>query len=517
MAIRDKLRELLFVERPAVIIAEWIPFGGNQVAALNSRLGALGGTRTTLLTGQVDHLPEYSLFEAERVHARVTVTDFDSTRFVEFRAAVEYPEAEGIVQKEEFGVHVCEQGLVVFALDLDEVEGRKGSVSVDHLTRVNADLFIDTSRILETLLTHNQLRLLDAMYRGKARNRNKLVLVLGENITPRLKEAEDYDREHRIELGQIVGTLETTKTLGDGSLLFVGNLGLLFIAQDPSSYEAVLGLYLLVRAQDLFLNEYFARLWLGWDDAIQIRQAIVESERNHEALDQAQRDLPQLSADVTALEALKSYLSEAAAYTRKQMAKLAESFTPAQQELAKALEMERLFNQVEYRIADAEKVVKGLRQECEALRGLVASLAEKWMRRIHEVLKETSHSTEDLLHQVMQRVAGAQVFPLVLHLCLNAPCITERLEKWLAGKPVTHRSVKQDEETEIIRVTWREQDRQKWQWLGEPPLLTMTYDARNGFIIAMTAEVADPNADRTKLRRTLLKEIRPFSILGPSD
>ena len=517
MAIRDKLRELLFVEKPTVVIAEWIPFGGNQVAALNSRLGVSGRPRTTLLTGQVDHLPEYSLFEAERVHARVTVTDFDPTRFVEFTAAVEYPEAEGIVQKEEFGVHVCEQGLVVFALDLNEVEGRKERVSVDHLTRVNADLFMDSSRILETLLTHNQLRLLEAMYRGRARNRNKLVMVLGENITPRLKNAQDYDRDHRSELEQVVGTLEAAKTLSDGSLLFVGNLGLLFIAENPSRYEAALGLYLLVRAQDLFLNEYFARLWLGWDDAVQIRQAIVESERGHEALDQAQRDLPRLSADVTALEALKAYLAEAVAYTRKQLGRIGASYTPPQRELAQALGTERLFAQVEYRIADAEKVVRGLRQECEALRGLVASLAEKWMRRIHEVLKETSYSTEDLLHQVMQRVAGTYSPPLVLQLRLNAPCITERLEVWLAGKPVTHRSVKQDEESEVIRVTWREQDREKWRWLGEPPLLTLTYDAKNGFILALTAEVTDPNADRPRLRQVLLEEIRPFSVLGPSE
>jgi len=577
VGIRDELKEIVFLKKPCVIIAEWIPFGNNQVAALKHKLGSMEHLKSTLMTALVDEFPEQSIFESDPVHSRVVVKDFDLTRYAEFEARVDFPEAEGITQKEEFGVHVCEQGLVVFALELEEVNGRKGEVSLDKLTRVNADLFMDSSRILETLLTHNQLRMLDVMHRGKARNRGKFVAVVAEDIVPHMKSALEYadGEDYQNELEQLVGTLEFTETLTDGSFIFAGSLGALLITKNLDLYEEMLGLYILVRSLDMFMDEYFIRLWLGWDEALKIRQMIVEkSDRDPTTVTRAKIELSKVGADAVVLEAFMGYLSQAIRYTAGQIERILGSAGEKQKELAEKLYITRFFDRVESRIDDAEKVVEGLKREVEGLQGLVATLSEKQMKKVYETLQDSSRATEEmlasserssvvldliqlvlagsiafdiietidilgwlsgvfaflpvglgtiivmtcslaiwghiafLLYRFMQYLASRHEPLLSLQLRLEAPCNVEKLEAYLATKAVATKISKQDTVTDVTKVTWEEDDREKW--LGEEPKLSVVYDAKNGFLLNFTAEINNPNVDREKLRRILMDEIRPF-------
>ncbi len=572
MGIKDELQELIFLQKPAVIISEWIPFGNNQIAALNHKLGSLERLKSTLLTALVDEFPESAIFESDPVHSRVVVNDFDLTRFAEFTAQVDIPEAEGIVQEEEFAVHVSEQGLVVFALDLVEVNGTNGQVSFDKLTRVNADLIMDSSRILDTLLTHNQIRILDVMYRGKSHNRGKFVLAIGEEIIPHLKTAAEYrdGEDYQNELEQIVGTLEEAETLKDGSFFFVGTLGSVFITKQLDKYEDFVGLYALVRALDIFMDEYFARLWLGWDESLRIRQMILEqSERDPTIVTRAKEALSRVGADGVILEALMQYLIEAVSFTKKQVHYLMDNVDPTQGEFAEKLHIKRFFDRVQSRIDDAEKVVEGLKREVTGLQSIVGTLADKQMKRVYEALQESSRSTEEVLiaserssnaltiievivagtlalaffevlsiigmFEHLQLLGTGIVFVLALgswalvagalfyvmryltrksepHLSMDVrfdkPINVSKLESYIDTKPVTTKISKRDGVSEVLKVTWTETDKE--QWLGETPTLSITYDARNKYLLNFAAEFDNPNVDREKMREIMEKEVDQF-------
>ncbi|MFX1564243.1 MAG: hypothetical protein ACFFDP_13150, partial [Promethearchaeota archaeon] len=541
MGIKDELREILFLQKPTIIIAEWLPSGNNQIAALNYKLGSMERLKSTLLTTLVDEFPEQSIFESDPVHSQVVVNEFSLTKFVEFTAKVDIPEEEGIVQEEEFGVHMCEQGLTVFACDLAEVDGKQEQVSLDKLTRVNADLFMDSSALLDTLLTHNQLRMLEVMYRGKAHNRGKYIMVVGEGITPHLKAALDYaDREdYQNEIEQVIGILDSAETLSDGSFVFVGTLGSIFITKSLESYEEIVGLYTLVRALNTFMDELFARLWLGWDDSLFIREMILEqSDQDPTVVTKAKELLSKVGNDGVILEALKSYVSESTAYTKKQIERLLGSATPNQLELAEKLQIRRFFDEVESRIDDAEKIVTGLRREVEGLQSIVGTLSDKQVKKVYDTLQDSFRATEEMLTssersgvaldiielilagtiafdvvetlEVLQFLSfsfGALPVPmgtllimgctligwigiasglylamryitkrsaplLSMSIRLDRPCNVEKLETYLESKPVVTRVSKQDEATDILKVTWDETDRHRW--LGEQPKLALT-------------------------------------------
>ncbi|MFX1475343.1 MAG: hypothetical protein ACFFCO_07700 [Promethearchaeota archaeon] len=417
MAVRDKLEELIFLKKPTVIISEWIPWGNNQIAALNRKLGSMERLKSTLMTALVDEFPEQSIFESDPIHSDVVVKNFELTQFVEFRCKVDYPEAAGIEQVEEFAAHIHEQGLVVFALDLNEVEGRKEKVSLDHLTRVNADLLMDSSQIMETLMAHSQLRMMDVMFRGKSRNRGKFVLVVGEGITPRKNKASSYadQEDYQNELEQVVGTLETTETTSDNSFIFIGDLGAIIITKSFSKYEEVLGLYALVRSLDTFMNQYFSRLWLGWDDSLRIRQMFLhKADRDPTMVAQAKTALSKVGADAVVLEALMNFLKESIEYTSEQITRITKKSDTKQKEFSQKLHLQKFFDRVETRIDDAEKVVEGLKREVEGLQGLVTTLGEKQMKRVYDTLQDSSRATEEMLASSERGAVALNIIEIIL-------------------------------------------------------------------------------------------------------
>ncbi len=582
MAVRDKLEELIFLKKPTVIISEWMPWGNNQIAALNRKLGSMERLKSTLMTALVDEFPEQSIFESDPVHSDVVVKDFELTQFVEFRCKVDYPEAAGITQVEEFAAHIHEQGLVVFALDLNEVEGRKGIVSLDHLTRVNADLLMDSSQIMDTLLAHSQLRMMDVMFRGKSRNRGKFVLVVSEGITPRKSKASSYadQEDYQNELEQVVGTLETTETVSDGSYIFIGDLGVIVVTKSFSTHEEVLGLYALVRSLDMFMNQYFSRLWLGWDDSLQIRQMFLhKADRDPTMVAQAKTALSKVGADAVVLEALMKFLTESIVYTREQITRILKKSSTKQKEFARKLHLQMFFDRVETRIDDAEKVVEGLKREVEGLQGLVTTLGEKQMKRVYDTLQDSSRATEEMLASSERGAVALNIIEIILAgtiafdvietmntigfldtvfggfgstgtfiifgatmlIWLGVAIGLYKFMEYLTSRhePLFSMQLRLEAPCHIDRlekylatkdittlITKQDgitdatkaswEEEDKSKWLGEKPKLSIVYDGLNGYILTIVAEFKNPNIDREELRRVLLKEIKPL-LKGPNN
>ncbi|MHA1840152.1 MAG: hypothetical protein ACTSYO_09395 [Candidatus Ranarchaeia archaeon] len=417
MTIRDQISEYFHIEDPKILITEWLPFGNNQIAALNDKLGASRGLKGTYLTTRVDEFPERSIFSSEPIHTKVTLRDYDRTRFTEFTAEVTYPEEEEIVQKEKLAVHVSEQGLTVFGVDIYQVQGHEHRASIDHLTRVITDLIQDSSIILNTLLTHYQLRLLDAMFQGSAERRDKFLILLGTDISPRFKDLKKFmdGEEYQNELEQVMEILHSVKGLKDGSIVFVGSQGVLFISQNLKNYETVLGFYALVRGLHLFLGNYFSRLWIAWDRAISVRQMMLTlSEKDPQIITKSKTSLAQIGAEVILLRTIGEYIAEATESTKSQLKEVFKTLNASQKECAETLRIRQYFEEVHNRIDDVEKIIQGLMNEVEGLRDLLGTLSEKQMKKLYEAIQDSARGTQEVLKASERSGVALDLIQLIL-------------------------------------------------------------------------------------------------------
>lgn len=170
-----------------ILIGEWIPFGANQIVALNDKLGSLERVQGGFFTAQTAPDMAATQFEFEPGLTSVQILDFHVTRFLNFEAEVFYPEEPGIVQVENFGIHIHRNGTVVYGLRMESVMDRlQDHMSVDHLARVLVDIQQDSSKIMNSLISSYQRALLDLVFCDDASNRNKFNLLIADAITPKV-------------------------------------------------------------------------------------------------------------------------------------------------------------------------------------------------------------------------------------------------------------------------------------------------------------------------------------------
>ena len=70
----------------------------------------------------------------------VKILDFDETTFINFEAEINYPEEEGIVQVENFGMHLSAEGFICYAMRIEAIQERqKDDISLDMLAPIPVD------------------------------------------------------------------------------------------------------------------------------------------------------------------------------------------------------------------------------------------------------------------------------------------------------------------------------------------------------------------------------------------
>ena len=74
------------------LVAEWIPFGSNQIVGLNERLGALDRCQGGFFTSMVDDSPTDTKMTVPQGNTNVKILDFDFVRFINFEADINYAE-----------------------------------------------------------------------------------------------------------------------------------------------------------------------------------------------------------------------------------------------------------------------------------------------------------------------------------------------------------------------------------------------------------------------------------------
>jgi WD repeat-containing protein 35 len=415
--IKDELNEVIVLGDVRLLIGEYIPFGVNHIVAFNTKLGSFMRVKSALLTQVIDNDPGGMQFEIPPVMTEVLIKKFDKNDFVDFEASIHYPEPPGIVQDEHFGVHVEYTGKVLYGLDLLEVAGRgKDHVSLDHLSRVLADLIQDSSEMMGTLITDYQRKLLDLTYYGRSENRDKYTFVLAKAATPLVPAKEYMDGEDKEnELRQILETFQDVFDLQDGSKMLVGTHGSILISKDPTKYEYIATEYSFLMSMDIFIQNYFSRLFMMNDCVKDIRELIDKSEEDPNAVDKAQSELSITMSDAILMKELLEYLRESVSALAKEWEVCEKGITdPSVKDAAAKLTITSRIKAARDQVRDMEHIIDGLLRSLEGLSGMNETINQRQMRHFQETLEENSRTLEDMTKNGERTSAGVEIMEIIL-------------------------------------------------------------------------------------------------------
>ena len=83
-----------------------------------------------MFTGELDTDASSSAFKVEPGLTQVSILDFNDTKFINFEAEINFPEGEGIIQVEEFGMHYGVEGKVLYGMRIEAIQVRFNSILI---------------------------------------------------------------------------------------------------------------------------------------------------------------------------------------------------------------------------------------------------------------------------------------------------------------------------------------------------------------------------------------------------
>ena len=209
-------------------------------------LSSQGGFFTAL----VDEESSGTKFEVDAGLTSVNILDYTLTKHINFEADIHLPEPDGIVQVETFGVSMNADGTIFYGMQIEAVMDRiKDNISLDHMSRLLVDVHIDSSKIVDSVISAYQRQLQDLIFMGDAENRDKVNLIIANEITPHLTAEEYMDKgEYENELKQVLGDTRAAFDISEHDTLIFGAKGLLVAGPNARHHEPLLCSYLQVRA-----------------------------------------------------------------------------------------------------------------------------------------------------------------------------------------------------------------------------------------------------------------------------
>ena len=312
--IRDNdLEEIITLNSVSMIVAEYIPFGANQLVQLNNNVGSTERVQGGYISNVIDGDSSGTALELSPELTSVEVLDYTQTNHINFEAEIRFREDPGVVQVETFGISLNAEGTCFYGMQLEAVMNRiKDNISLDHLSRILVDIQQDSSSIVDSVMSQYQRDLLDLVFIGDASNRNKINLIIANEITPHLTAGEYMDKgEYENEFKQVIGDTKAAFDISEQDSLIFGSQGLLVCGPSARNYEPLLCAYLQFNSLDLFLQNFFSRIWILNDD-LNVSYQIVETiEYDPLALGQCRNRLCTLSKEIIMLDQILGYLEEA--------------------------------------------------------------------------------------------------------------------------------------------------------------------------------------------------------------
>ncbi|KAL4133568.1 hypothetical protein PRIC2_003885 [Phytophthora ramorum] len=364
-SIRDQLDEIITLNSVSLIVAEYIPFGSNQVVQLNCNLGSTERVQGGFFTAIVDDNASGTQISVDPGLTSINILDYTMTNHVNFEADIHFPEAPGVVQVETFGCSLTAAGSCLYGMQVEAIMDRiKDNISLDHLSRLLVDVHMDSSKIVDSVLSAYQRSLLGLIFSNQAASRNKINLIIANEITPHLTAEEYMDKgEYENELKQVIGDTRAAFDISEHDTLVFGAHGLLIAGPNSRHHEPLLCSFLQYESMNLFTQNFFARMFIIVDDMTQVRKLIETAEKDPNRLREIRNRLAVLSKEVIIMEETLSYLKES----------LDEAIVPTEppeqagRSLYERLQLGILSNQLKRRVKDLHKNMGGARHELAVL------------------------------------------------------------------------------------------------------------------------------------------------------
>ncbi|MHA1269070.1 MAG: hypothetical protein ACTSPY_04725 [Candidatus Helarchaeota archaeon] len=410
--IKDELTSFIFLKDIDLYISEYIPFGTNHIIAFNEELDCQRDVKEGLMTSFIDTDPEKATFRIEEKLTKVKIIDYDPNDYVRFIASIVFE--EDVEQEEEIGVYVDAYGRVIYGTKILEIEDISDKISIDKTTRVISDIIMDTSKMINTLLSTYQRRLLDLVYFGTPQFRNKFVILLAKDIEPKKHAKEFNDGEDlENELNQILSTTTEFYETKSGDKIFYGLEGLLIISKNPEKYKELISIIAFYSGLDIFQKNYFNKMFQLWDSIKEARYYMNRSDMDPNATNKAKGILSSVSASVVLMNELLHFMDRSVINMNKEWVVLDKS-NPDVKEIINVLKLEDFISKADIRISDAQLVVSGLTEEISGVNGLVNSLSEKQMTRMNESLKDSIASMDEMSRASERTGVALNILEIIL-------------------------------------------------------------------------------------------------------
>merc|ERR1719498_42030 len=147
-------------------------------------------------------------FEGPPGLTKIQILDYHMTQHVNLEADIYFPEDQGVIQIENFGIHMNADGTILYGMLIESVMDRVlDGISLDHLARLIVDVHQDSSRVVDSYVSTTQLRYLDLIFSGDRLNRDKVNIILCDQMVP-VQSAVRYLDGNAMEneIKQVLGT-----------------------------------------------------------------------------------------------------------------------------------------------------------------------------------------------------------------------------------------------------------------------------------------------------------------------
>ncbi len=414
--IRDALSETISLVKPRIILGEYIPCDRNMLESIAQKLMASRDFEGEFVTMLMDEYPERTLFSSEPEMNAIKVKEYVQSEFILCEASIQDPTDVDVAQQELVGIYLNHEGNVFYGTEIVDAEGTQNQIiSLDKLARIIIDLSTDTSLILDTLLSHHQRRLLDCVFKGTSSSRYKFIGVLADSIDPYFENANDYmdDEEHQNEIEQLLDNLEVVhRNPNDGTILLIGDTGIIVASPNWKDYETAVSFYSLVRSSEIFVDALFQRMSLLWDELGGVRRLLDKtSEGDYGVITEAQNILTEASANYTIIKSVGGYLSRGFKLLKKRWEEVSSC---VDEELCNLIGLNEQFHRLVERIDDIHIGVESLSSEVEGLQTLLSTQIEQQMRRIYGALRDNTRSTSDVIRASERTGNVLDVIELIL-------------------------------------------------------------------------------------------------------
>jgi hypothetical protein len=390
--IRDELSEAVVLSTAFCLVGEWIPFGCNQIVALNERLGALDRCQGGLFTAVIDEQPTSTQFKVAPGLTKVKILDFDYVHFINFQAEINFPEDSGVVQIENFGIHLNSDGTIIYGLYIDAIQEHTSEhIGIDTLTRLLVDVHSDSSKIMNDLLSQYQIQLLDMLYMGDVMMRSKFNCIISAGIEPK-KSAEEYlDKgEMENELKQVLGDLRSAHDLSKDDVIIMGNSGILVSGPHAQFYESILITYLSLLCREIFMKNYFIRIFVLNKSLQNIREKIMGYRSDPNSIQTIRTAINAGTKDIILLKEILEYLEE----SLQEMEVPTTGVDSGAVRLLRVLDLKGMKNDTLTRCKDLTKLIEGANNELTTLGQMTEMIITN---QLEEVFKNVDQNTKYLV------------------------------------------------------------------------------------------------------------------------